>query len=324
MVSFPEYDCRADHATSGNAATIDDMSKSLQSVQSVIAATNGFCVYDPNDPFAPYYQVVAARNCPATVPSGGDSLQQIYNWVEVCLRCRFIDEICGTAICGTLGATAVAGVPGQTGQPGTSNSNPAASAGEGLGTSVADAFTGGLAGVILGPLFALLEEKTILEAQEDQVLGYVATAFNQTLPQLDAAVRAGTVSVAEASESLESVIQQLVSKIETLEVKQCDASCEFICYLKSHLDFAVNIYYPAISGQGQQANFPGAAPSPAVGAGAPLNETTAVSVGGTVAAPLASVAAGSAQTVGVSAVLSPTLILLALLIVIVGFFALKG
>lgn len=283
-------------------------------------ASNGIG-FDTNSPFAGIYQVVAARNLPASW-SGGDSFQTVCDWIEGDLRARAILQKCGGAICGLPGSSGVAGSAGQQGQPGIAiGPNGLEATGIKQGVSIADALTGGIASLFLGPLLNMLAQKDALEQTEENVIGQVASAFNQSIPGLDAAVNSGQVSVDDAVQELDSVINQLIAKLETLELKNCDATCEIIAELKSHLDFAANFYYPAIAPGGTEATYPTGVPAPVangIAAGVtPLASGSGAS--GTVVStvPLSTVAIASGGS-------STTMLVLLLAVILAVAFFLKG
>jgi len=273
--------------------------------------------YNSNDPFADVYQVVALRNMPSSVPNPPGQ-QNTANLIEACLRARaFLDKDGNGKVCGlpggTSGQTQITPSPVSTGlQLGVAGATSTVSilgaaapgllsVGVSAGLGVA---TAGI-GLILGPLISLINAKAERQEQEDNVLCNVSTAFNSSLPNLDSYVRSGGISVTDAVGSLTTVLQQLIQQIEGLEQKNCNAACVYETVLKAHLDFAANIYYPAISGQSQVPNAPASAPAVA----------SAGSLAAVTPSPVAAVVVEPGTAVGSG--LSPTVILFLVAVVVV-------
>lgn len=201
------------------------------------------------------YRIVAMRNNPTGKPS----------FVPPCeanLRARGLIYMKSTpGDCGSgsrtagfgsgqivgLSGTAASGVIGGLGAAGAISG----AATLGIGTAVTLAVAG------IESVFAHHAQAV---ANEQSTICAVANYFNPLLKQLDAAVISGAISPDQGIAYVKQVCLQAINGLQSI-VKQCNAACYFIGYLKAHADL-VNSLYPAISPaptMGAQA--PGSAPS---------------------------------------------------------------
>lgn len=212
-----------------------------RTVQEWLAITGH--TYDPNDPLTSVYQSVAANNNPSHAPSGNPAL------IEACLRVRGMIYWknsygdCGTATRVAPSATQIAGV--------ATKGIPV------IGSVISN---------ILG-LFGAGHAQAV--ATEQSTICDVANKCNSAIPQIDAAVASGALSVQDAISTMQKAMTMLIAELGTIK-KDCNAACVYTSVCQAHADFA-KTYYPSIAPKTaiegavtalQQTIFGGGAPSP--------------------------------------------------------------
>lgn len=249
------------------------MAETVQSWEQVGVA-QGLKPYNPNDPFASYYPVVAQRN----VPPGADPAS-FAERCEACLRARgIIYKKNNPGDCGTP-------IPLDTSQlqdlslaSSAASDTTSALATFGVLSGAATAGIGTAIAIGAGVISELFTHHAQAVKTEQDTACAVAGIFNQLCSYLDANVAAGKIEPSDAVSIMSNYVSQLIGQLASIE-KTCNLACYMDGWLKAHVDFA-GIYYPAI--------FPGNVPhalSPSNPASSPISS------GSPLSAPVLSVSA---------------------------------
>lgn len=196
------------------------------------------------------YAIVAKRNTPPGAPS---SFAMV---CEACLRARGLiywkstpgDCPKPTASTG-IGGGQVVGLSGQA----------AAGVLGGVG-ALAIPGVGPALSVAVAGLTELFTHHTQAVQTEQSTICAVAGYFNPLLRQIDAAVKAGTITDQEGIKYVQQFANQAIAGLQSI-YKPCNAACVYQAILRAHADF-VGYFYPVLSPLDQlTANRPGQAPS---------------------------------------------------------------
>jgi hypothetical protein len=193
--------------------------------------------YDPNDPFASLYPVIAARNR-GSCPHPGDSKRHDWDkWAEACLRARGF--CCGSqdTWCG-----AAQSCSGGTSASGAGTAEQIAGSAAAVAGGIAAPFTFGLS-TLVAPLIGLFTSDARKNAQETQNIENVVGPACATIRSLDAAVKSGQYTAQQALTSLQIAVGAWRNALPTIFTDTtCSASEMIRNVLSAHLDFATQVY----------------------------------------------------------------------------------